>query len=370
MNSANSKSKGISVVIDFRMWKSSGIGTYIKNITPYLAGKFDLTLLGNKGELAALPWADKVRIIHTHSKIYGICEQFELVRKIPRCDVFWSPHYNVPLLPIRAKKRLVTVHDAYHLAHAEEFSAVQRLYAKIVMQGALCLSDAVLTVSDFSKYEIMKYCKIKPSKIAVVPNAVDGRRFNINAETDVKSKYNLPDDYILFVGNVKPNKNLKNLLLALEINKDLQLVVVGKKDGFINGDSAVAELLAKSPDLQGRVHFTGYVDDSDMPSLYLNASVFVFPSLYEGFGIPPLEAQACRCPVVCSGEASLKEVCGESVIYCDPLSPADISDKIDKVRSSSELRRELVEKGQANIKRFSWEKSANMTASVIKSISS
>ena len=368
MKDSNSKPKAIKLAVDFRMKNASGIGTYIKNITPYLVNKFDVTLLGNKDELKAIPWADKVKIIDTRSKIYGIAEQLELAYKIPACDVFWSPHYNVPLLPIRAKKRLVTVHDTYHLAHGEEFSRVQRLYAKIVMQGAICLSDAVLTVSDFSKYEMMKYCAIKPSKIAVVPNAVDTDEFKRDTRADVKSKYKLPSDYILFVGNIKPNKNLKNLLLALEINKSLQLVVVGKKDGFINSDGEAAELLKTKPEIADRVHFTGYAADEDMPALYANASVFVFPSLYEGFGIPPLEAQACGCPVVCSGEASLKEVCGESVIYCDPLSPADISDKIDKVRSSSELRRELIEKGQSNLKRFSWEKSANMIASVVQSI--
>lgn len=370
MDKTNAKPKGISVVIDFRMWKSSGIGTYIRNIAPYAADKFDVTLLGNKDELASLPWADKVKVIDARSKIYGVAEQLELARKIPRCDVFWSPHYNVPLLPVAAKKRMVTVHDVYHLAHSEEFSPMQRLYAKIVMRSAVSLSDAVLTVSEFSRHEIIKYCKVHPSKIAVTYNAVCGKMFKTDTDGRVKSKYSLPDDYILFVGNVKPNKNLKNLLLALDILKDARLVVVGKKDGFINNDSAVSEILSQNPGLAGRVHFTGYVDDGDMASLYSNASVFVFPSLYEGFGIPPLEAQSCLCPVISSGEASLREVCAESVIYCDPFSPADISDKIVQVKNSREIRRELIEKGQANIKRFSWEKSANITVSVIQSICS
>jgi glycosyltransferase involved in cell wall biosynthesis len=370
MNNSNTKPKAISVVIDFRMCKASGIGTYIKNIVPYLVDTYDVTLLGNKQELSLLSWSGKVKIIDIKSKIYSISEQFELPRKIPKCDVFWSPHYNVPLFPIRAKKRMVTVHDVYHLAHAGELSLLQKLYSKVVLQGSLCISHAVLTVSEFSKQEMMRLCHIRPSKIAVVPNAVDTKVFNLDSVVDVKAKYNLPDDYILFVGNVKPNKNLKNLLLALEINKDLKLVVAGKKEGFINGDNESSEILKNSPELARRVYFTGFIEDADMPSIYANATVFVFPSLYEGFGIPPLEAQACLCPVVSSAEASLREVCGDSVIFCDPLSPLDISDKIDKVRCSMELRNELVAKGAANIKRFSWEKSANMILFIIKSISS
>ncbi|QAR34465.1 glycosyltransferase family 1 protein [Geovibrio thiophilus] len=349
------------------MCRASGIGTYIRNIIPFLTDSFDITLLGCEEDIKAFPWADKVKIIEASSKIYSVSEQIELFRKIPDCDVFWSPHYNVPVLPIRAKKRIVTVHDAYHLA-AESgiFSPVQRMYAKFVMRRAVSVSDAVLTVSEFSKAEILKYCPSEPAKIKVVFNAVDEKQFSGDKNSDVIKKYSLPEDYILFVGNVKPNKNLITLLKALELMSGVNLVIVGRKDGFITGDSAVAEMVNGSESLKSRVFFTGYADDKDIPSIYASASVFVFPSLYEGFGIPPLEAQACGCPVVSSPAASLREVCGGSVIYCDPMSSEDIAEKVMKVRGSAELRAELIEKGYDNIRRFGWQKSAEQIRDIIK----
>ncbi|MGE4497180.1 MAG: glycosyltransferase family 4 protein [Deferribacterales bacterium] len=353
--------------VDFRMCRASGIGTYIRNIVPFLIDSFDITLLGNPEEIKAFPWADRVKIIGTSSPIYSVSEQAELFRKVPECDVFWSPHYNVPLLPVRAGKRLVTVHDAYHLA-AESgiFSAVQRAYAKFVMRRAVSLSDVVLTVSEFSKGEILKYCPADAAKIKVVYNAVDEKLFSGLKNPDVIKKYSLPDDYILFVGNVKPNKNLITLLRAMELMDGVNLVIAGKKDGFITGDSAVAEMVNGTKSLKNRVFFTGYIDDADIPSVYAAASVFVFPSLYEGFGIPPLEAQASGCPVVSSPAASLREVCAESVVYCDPLNPADIAEKVMNVRGSAELRAGLISKGYENILRFGWEKSAREIEEIIK----
>ncbi len=353
--------------VDFRMCRASGIGTYIRNIVPFLIDSFDITLLGNPEEIKAFPWADRVKIISTSSPIYSVSEQTELFRKVPECDVFWSPHYNVPLLPVRAGKRLVTVHDAYHLA-AESgiFSAVQRAYAKFVMRRAVTLSDVVLTVSEFSKSEILKYCSADSAKIKVVHNAVDEKLFSGLKNPDVIRKYSLPDDYILFVGNVKPNKNLITLLRAMELMDGVNLVIAGKKDGFITGDSAVAEMVNGTENLKNRVFFTGYIDDADIPSVYAAASVFVFPSLYEGFGIPPLEAQASGCPVVSSPAASLREVCAESVIYCDPLNPVDIAEKVNAVRNDSALREGLIDKGYENIRRFGWEKSAREIEGIIK----
>jgi len=355
--------------VDFRMCRASGIGTYIRNIIPHLTDRFDITLLGKKDEIFEFPWAEKVRIIEASSKIYTIKEQVELFRKVPECDVFWSPHYNVPVLPVAAAKRLVTVHDTYHLA-AESgiFSPLQRLYAKFVMRRAVAVSDVVLTVSEFSKGEILKYCPADPSKIKVVYNAVDQEVFSGTKNPDVIKKYSLPEDFILFVGNVKPNKNLITLLKALKIMEGVNLVIVGKRDGFITGDSAVAEMVNSSGSLKNRVFFTGYVDDKDIPSIYAAASVFVFPSLYEGFGIPPLEAQSSGCPVVSSPAASLREVCAESVIYCDPLDPADIAEKVMDVRSSSDVRTDLINKGYENIRRFGWEKSALEIAQIIETL--
>jgi glycosyltransferase involved in cell wall biosynthesis len=342
------------------MHNASGIGTYIKNIVPFLVDRFEVTLLGNLTEIQKYEWSSKVKIIECNSNIYSIKEQFELFFRIPKCDIFWSPHYNIPLLPIKAKKRVVTIHDVFHLAFYETLSLKQKLYAKLVINQATSRSDKILTVSKFSVDEIKKYTSTSKD-IDVVYNAIDFDKFKIiydKSKLDfAKDKYKLPNKFLLFVGNVKPHKNLKNLLLAIK-DIEINLVIVGKKDGFITGDDNISSLIKKC-NLENRVFFTGYVDDDDIPTIYNLSKVFVFPSLYEGFGIPPLEAQACGCPVVCSNVASLPEVGGvDSVLYCDPYDVNDIREKIELVLNDEALQNDLRIKGFENIKRFSWEESA------------
>jgi len=357
------------LVIDFRMHKASGIGTYIKSILPFFVEKFEVILLGSRAEIQDYAWSKSVKILEYKSKIYSIREQLELPLKISKCDIFWSPHYNVPILPIRAKFRVVTIHDAFHLAFYDTLNFMQKIYAKTLFNQALSRSDIVLSVSNFSRSEILKYAKTDKN-IFVVPNAIDERRFNrhcdSNALETVARDYSLPKDFVLFVGNVKPHKNLKNLLFALE-KTNLNLVIVGKKDGFITGDSVISEII-QTKNLGDRIFFTGYVKDADIAAIYNLAKLFVFPSLYEGFGIPPLEAQACSCPVVCSNAASLPEVCGDSVVYFDPNDIEDMRNKIQTVLNDENLRNELRIKGFENIKRFSWERSAKQIIEIMESL--
>ena len=349
------------------MHNASGIGTYIKNIIPFLVDRFTVILLGSKNEISQYNFYNKVKIIECSSNIYSIKEQFELFNKIPQCDIFWSPHYNIPLLPIKAKKRMVTIHDVFHLAFYDSLSFKQKLYAKLVINQAVKKSDIILTVSEFSKSEIMKYTKIS-KQIDIVHNAIDFDKFKVIDDMqrllDIKEKYNLPNNFLLFVGNVKPHKNIKNLLLAI---KDLNqnLVIVGKKGGFITGDSEIEDMI-RNNNLEDKIFFTGFVEDEDIPVIYNLAKIFVFPSLYEGFGIPPLEAQACGTPVISSNIASLPEVGEDSVIYCTPEKSSDIKEKIELVLDDISLQKELVVKGSKNIKRFSWEKSAENIIEIIE----
>jgi glycosyltransferase involved in cell wall biosynthesis len=351
------------------MHRASGIGTYIKNIVPFMINIYDITLFGNCEEIQKYSWSNKVKIIECNSKIYSIKEQFELALKITKCDFFWSPHYNIPLFSIKAKKRVVTIHDVFHLAFYDDLSFKQKVYARFVINQAVRKSDVVLTDSFFSTSEIKKYTGHDVNHI--VGCAIDFNRFHIIDTIElvrVRNKYNLPEKFILFVGNIKPHKNLKKLLLSLEKVSIINLVIVGKKDGFITGDDELAVLINNTAFLKNRVHFTGYVKDEDIPIIYNLAKLFVFPSLYEGFGIPPLEAQACGCPVITSNAASLPEVCGDSVIYCDPYSVDDITNKINMVLSDDALQKELRARGFENIKRFSWEKSAQQIINIIEDI--
>lgn len=357
------------LVIDFRMHKASGIGTYIKSLLPFFLEKFEVILLGSRAEIREYIWSNGVKVLECESKVYSMNEQFELPLKIPKCDFFWSPHYNIPILPIKAKFRVVTIHDAFHLAFYDTLNFVQKIYAKTIFNQALGRSDIVFSISNFSRSEILKYTKTDKN-ILVVPNAIDEERFNSHYDSNtlevVAKNYGLPKDFILFVGNVKPHKNLKNLLFALE-KMDLNLVIVGKKDGFITSDSTISEIIW-TKNLIDRIFFTGYVKDKDIAAIYNLAKLFVFPSLYEGFGIPPLESQACGCPVVCSNAASLPEVCRDSVLYFNPHNVEDIRNKIQAVLNDENLRNELCVKGFENIKRFSWERSAKQIIEIMENL--
>ena len=159
--------------------------------------------------------------------------------------------------------------------------------------------------------------------------------------------------------------NLKNLLLALDHNKDFNLVIVGKKEGFITGDNEITYLIQNSSFLQNRVYFTGYVADEEIPVIYNLASLFVFPSLYEGFGFPPLEAMATGTPVVASNAASIPEVCGDAALYFNPLNIENIAENILKVIQDNELKNTLIHKGFDQVAEYSGEKSANKLINVI-----
>jgi glycosyltransferase involved in cell wall biosynthesis len=345
-----------TLVIDFRMHNASGIGTYIKNIIPLLLNKFNVILLVNFDEMSNYSWIDKVDIIDTRTKTLTIVEQFVLPFKIPKCDYFWSPQYNIPVFFINANQRIVTIHDLYHLAF-KDVSVKQKLYARLMVNIAIWLSNYIFTVSNKSKQEIKKYTKTK-KEISITYNAIDNNSFkkitNENILLKIKNKYNLPNKFLLFVGNIKPHKNLKNLLFAMQ-NIDCHLVIVGSSNLRTNDK----EVLNTIDTLKDKVIFTNYVDDYDLPAIYNLATIFVFPSLYEGFGIPPMEAQSCHTPVLCSDIEVLREVYQDSVLYFDPADIINMSKIINNLLNNKQLQNELVSKGLKNIHHFSWQKSVN-----------
>lgn len=358
-----------TIVIDARMILHSGIGTYIYY---YIKGliilnKYNIVLVGPKPILQKKFDVRKIhQIINTNLPIYSIYEQILMPLLIPKCDIFWSPHYNIPVIPIQAKKILVTIHDTYHLSYAAELSFFKKIYSKCMINFACKKADLILTVSNFSKFEILKYTKIDSEKISVLYNGVDFKQFgHIEKEANqlrLKSKLALPDNYILFVGNVKPNKNLLKLLEAfkqfLSINLKYSLVIVGKKDGFISGDEKVHEILKKDPLLNSYVIFTGYVESEDLPTIYQLASVFVFPSLYEGFGLPPLESMASGCPVIVSNSSCLPEICGESAAeYIIPEESESIVVALKNILFNKVHKEQLIAEGRRRAKQFTWDKS-------------
>ncbi len=319
-----------SLCIDARMAFSSGIGTYLREIVPFFHNSsFRITLLVDQ---LGSDWCKDFEQIVFDAPIYSLKEQALYPLKIPPSDLFWSPHYNVPLLPIRAKKRIATMHDICHLALG---SFLEKTYAKFVMGRAVHVSNQVITVSQFSKQEIEKY--FKKGTVEAITIGVNRSRFIRTAPcSKVREKYQLEDRFILFVGNHKPHKNIEGLRRAFKRANipNLQLVLVGKGTPI------------------------GRVADEDLPALYSMAEAFIFPSFYEGFGLPPLEAMCCGCPTVVSRAASIPEVCGDASLYFDPADDLGMAAAICKISKDSEVKKDLIRKGFERVQLFDWKKSA------------
>jgi glycosyltransferase involved in cell wall biosynthesis len=353
------------ICIDVRMAFHSGIGTYIRNIVQELKKTtFRLKLLATPMVLDKWHDINQQEVIIFKSPIYTLKEQLLYPFKIPPVDLYWSTHYNVPFLPIRAKKRLVSIYDVCHLAYNAHQSFHKRFYAKHVMHQAVTRSDHIITISDFSKQEIIRFTKARPDSISTIPLAVNREEFfpisNHVLLSHVKQLYKLSDYYILFVGNFLPHKNLKTLLKAWSFVHQryphFELVLVGKRGVKVEGF------------LDPSVRILQNVIQSHLPVLYQMAHLFIFPSLYEGFGLPPLEAMAMRCPVVASDAASLPEVCGDACLYTDPLDEKKMAEQICLVIEDKNLRDQLNRKADLHLKSFSWKKTAEDHIKIIESL--
>jgi len=356
------------ITVDVRMLHASGIGTYLCHLLPLVISyhpKVKFNLLGKVEELGQYSWteAENVVLSDCSSPIYSVAEQFKLFQRIPsETNLFWSPHYNIPLL--YSGKLLVTVHDVCHLAMPHLTGGLHKqIYAKGMISALSYKANAILCVSNFSKHEVLRMAGNNPLRVHSVYNGVSAQWFHIQKEQKPHKK-----PYLLFVGNVKPHKNLGRLLQAFQLVFEKlphDLLLVGKKEGFLTGDHYVA---AKAAELSDRVHFTGYVEDKALQQYFVHADALVFPSLYEGFGLPVLEAMACGCPVLASKAASFPEVCGDAALYCDPYSPEDIAEKISLLIADPSLREELRHKGRKRARQFSWEKCARETFAVIETV--
>jgi len=312
------------------------------------------------------------KTIRVKAQIYSPIEQLLLPFLIPPCDVFWSPHYNIPFGFIRARKRVVTIHDVFHVTQYSTLSKVKKLYARLLMQMALLLSDKVITVSEFSRDEILRYFTVEHSKMSVIKNGVR-QSPNWKEPEYIRNRYQLPEHYILFVGNVKPHKNIRGLLeayLLLEeaAREKFKVVVIGKIEGFRTGDQRLLNWIKEEPMLRDRVVFTGFVPEDEIDSLYRYASLFVFPSLYEGFGLPILEAMACGTPVLTSKVSCMPEVTGGNAVLVNPNKTSDITVGIQTLLKDNSLYRKLSESGKKWAQNFTWEKTARETIGVFEKV--
>ncbi len=287
-------------------------------------------------------------------------------------DITHFFNYIVP--PNVCGKTVVTVHDMVYKAFPETVRARTKYMLDTGLKSSMKRADIIVTDSEFSKSEILKYFPMHEKKIRVVPCGVDLDKFhpcdNPERISEVKKSLEIEGDYFLYLGTIEPRKNLERLIEAYNIfsqradSSAPKLVLAGGKGWLYDGIFAKVKELG----LTDRVIFTKYVPSEDMNPLMCGAVAFVFPSIYEGFGMPPLEAMACGVPVLASDSASLPEVTGDCAVICGAYSTESIADGLMKLYSDKNLRAELSRKGLERAKGFTWDKSAEILYDVYKEL--
>ncbi len=277
-------------------------------------------------------------------------------------DVLFIPAHTTPIVKKPGLKTVVTVHDLGSEYLPEMHQLKQRLYLGFMQRQQLKNASKIIAVSKSTKTDLVNRIRLNPNKIKVVYEGYDKNLFSpVKGNRLISSlkQFELkPGQYFLFVGTVQPRKNLERIIAAVNQLGEKLLIVGGK--GWMSDQ--IYQLASD------RVKFLGHVPDEKLPALYSGAIALVLPSLFEGFGLPILEAQACGCPVITSNTSSMPEVAGEGVVLVDPYKIDDIVKGMIRV-NNLDIRNQLVKKGFDNIKRFSWEKCAAQTLEVLEKIS-
>ncbi len=354
------------VAIDARKLHDFGIGTYIRNLLTGLARldrQTEFVVLCRPPDCARIgALGANFRGVPERSGNYSITEQLliPLALRRVRAQIFHEPHYVLPpLVPCRS---VVTIHDCIHLMFPQYLpNRFAYFYARGSLAAASRRADRVLTVSETSRQDIIRLLGVPPDKVTVIYNAIEERFWDEPSEEDrrrVQERYQLHDPFLLYAGNVKPHKNLERLIDAFAVVcarglDPLKLIVIG------DDISAHAGLRRKvlRYQLHKRIRFLGFQPQDTLAVMYRLASAFVFPSLYEGFGLPPVEAMASGTPVVTSNVSSLAEVAGDAAMLVDPYDPEAIADGIIRVLTDDGLRRDLIARGLRRARSFSWEAS-------------
>jgi glycosyltransferase involved in cell wall biosynthesis len=319
-------------------------GGYVRNgvdlhlVRSYRSGNRDLTRLLAMAAAGAAPWL--------------------AARDVPSdFDVLHHP-VTVPIPRLRGVPTVTTVFDLQHHELPQFFSRGERAYRRRAYDGAARRADLVLTISEYSRRKLIELAGIPAERVEAIHLGIDHVRFNPEptaADEELRERLGLPDRYIVYPANLWPHKNHDRLVEALaSAPADLQLVLTGQDYGKLGE----LERRATAAGVGGRVRHLGYLESEDVPALYRSATAMIFPSLYEGFGSPPLEAMACGCPVACSTRGSLAEVVGDVALPFDPESVEEVAAAIERIVTDDALRSDLRDRGPAHAAKFTWESAA------------
>lgn len=378
----------MKIGIDARLYRGStaGIGRYsqnlIKNILELDQENEYILLMTTEDEQEFKAQSEKLKaenrnviIVITDIGHYSLAEQTKLSKILEeqKCDLWHFLNFN---LPVNFKGNyVVTIHDLtlFFYEGRNKKSFIYKLAYKYIMSRACKNSKKIIAISEHTKHDIEQVFKINPEKIKVVYEAADDKEFcQVSSETisKIKNKYDLTEEpVILYVGQWRPHKNLTGLIQAFnELRKTVKakLVIVGKVDLAF---PEVSESIDISPNKSDIIK-TGFVSEEELTAFYKLANVFVFPSYYEGFGLPGLEAMTAGLPVVSSDRTSLPEIYGKAAIYFNPSDIFDMKDKILSVIQNPEAAEELKLEGQKVISQFSWAKTAQETINIYKQVQS
>ena len=355
-----------------------GIGRYVSQLAQAMVSqlKDDEQLIvfydGTQPSHWQLPLSsNKVQRVETAVSTFSLSQQWQIPRLLRqlRADVYHSPYY---LMPYHTQvPTVVTIYDLTPQLFPHYVSNHARLLFGFTTQLAMRQADHIISISEATSYDVKHYYPSVGSTMTTIPLAPDPQfqPQSTSEITRIRQQFELPEKYIFYFGINKPHKNLVKLLRAWQILVGQKtvvppLVIAGAWDNRYPD----AKLEAKILSLQGHVRFLGPIDALDVPALYAGATFFVFPSLYEGFGLPVIEAMACGTAVACSNTSSLPEVGGDAALYFDPNNVEEMAQQIGRLLTDQSLRENLAQRGLAQARRFSWQKTAAQTLSLYRSI--
>ena len=353
------------IAIDDRAVKFSGIGIYTRNLANYYnAVGHDVFLYDDKLVVARAGFVEKY--LNFLKRI--VRDNTSLLRWLSRnAAVLYHVPRNIGVPFFSSVPVVVTIHDIIPHVFPKHYlgNVLERIYYELAIRVSIQRSHKIITISEFSKQELMKHYGVKPDKIAITLLAYN-RAFrkidNAMLLKPVKEKYNLNDKYLLAIGGSEYRKNMQQLINVYQrhFSGAYKLIVVGGKWRDVDLPGKYAS--------DKNIRFLTNIPEEDLIAIYNMAEVFVFPSFYEGFGIPVLEGMACGVPVITSNVSSMPEVGGDAAVYFNPYDENDMAAKIESVLNNEMLRKEMIAKGLQKVKEYSWEKCAKETLQIYKEV--